>query len=634
MNLARIVVFILVITEYKPCVGASDNQTETPAIGDLFHKTLSEILSGPLKGRKVTVVVGEDQEINSAVDIGISSWEISEPVSLVRLPVVIPEERGKFFDNKTGGYQGLVPFPLESGAVVIIFTPIDLWWLLYFPPVEWSLSAVLIIKLNSCSPSDMLRLPLATTSPSVALICPSSSRKTPVSNGTSLQVWTWKPFASGRQLVYLGPWSSQVFGTWKHLFIDRFSDMTQKEISILCQTKDRPLIYTDSSGVLKGLNFNIMKALSRWLQFGIKYTLEGNVRWTTMTDLVQTGQNDLMINYATLTPQRNRDFDLTVPYYREGFGLMLEVPPPLPRWQNILYPFSWIVWVSVAVSVVTSGVTLHFLNHRFQKSLITNMITVLQSIISRPLEKVPPQWRVRNFLLVWWVVSWLINMSYTCNLIAVLTVPSFPKKIQTAQELVESKYRLCMLDYGEFVPEALATSTHPTLAALGKKLDMMPIVDNLEEIGEETCAERVVAGSHAHTETYSYVKILYSKLGYNSFVYSLQEQLYPGYLAFLVHKNSPWKYKFDQGIQWLMETGLLLKWYQQSMEEFIAPVKEDKSLHLQSLSLAHLQGCFLMLCFGFCVSILAMAWEVVSHRGTDVVKRANNTDSIPLEQPR
>ncbi|XP_068232547.1 ionotropic receptor 21a-like [Palaemon carinicauda] len=338
-----------------------------------------------------------------------------------------------------------------------------------------------------------------------------------------------------------------------------------------------------------------------------------------------------MINYATLTPERNEDFDLTVPYYHEGFGIILEVPPPLPRWQNILYPFSWLVWVAVSVSVIASGITLHLLYHKIQNSFFNNMITVLESIVSRPMVNVPPQWRVRNFLLTWWLASWLVNRSYRCNLIAVLTVPAFPSKIQTAEELVRSRYRLCMLDYGEFVPDALANSTHPTLAALGKKLDMAPITDHLDQIGQETCVERVLAGSHAHTEKYSYVKLLYSRLGHSPSVYSLKEQLYPGNLAFLVHKNSPWKYKFDQGMQWLMETGLMLRWYQKSMEEFITAVKEVKSLQLKPLSMAHLQGCFLLLSLGFCLALLAMAWEVLCHRGADTPDKVNNRSDIPLQ---
>ncbi|XP_068213801.1 ionotropic receptor 21a-like [Palaemon carinicauda] len=248
---------------------------------------------------------------------------------------------------------------------------------------------------------------------------------------------------------------------------------------------------------------------------------------------------------------------------------MLEVPPPLPRWQSVLFPFSWWVWGAIILSICCSALTYHLLGYKEEPSFINSCIVILQSILSNPMETVPIKWRLRNFLMLWWIVSWFVNMSYTSNLIAVLTVPVFPTKLQTALDLSKSNYRLCMVDYGEFVDEALAESTHPVLSELYKILDMVPTVASMAHNGEEQCVDRVMAGTHAHTETYSYVKILFNKLGHGANqVYSFQEQLYPGYLAFFVQKHVPWKYKFDVGMQWMLETGLIQKWYNDAMDYF------------------------------------------------------------------
>lgn len=124
-----------------------------------------------------------------------------------------------------------------------------------------------------------------------------------------------------------------------------------------------------------------------------------------------------------------------------------------------------------------------------------------------------------------------------------------------------------MLDYGEFVPEALRTSTHPILSKLGAKMDLVPTVDDSEYEGIEACAVFVVDGTHAHTETNSYLVRLYRKLGHKNYVYSLKEQLYLGNLAFFFTKNTPWKYKFDVGMRRLVEAGLVSHWYSELMEE-------------------------------------------------------------------
>lgn len=127
--------------------------------------------------------------------------------------------------------------------------------------------------------------------------------------------------------------------------------------------------------------------------------------------------------------------------------------------------------------------------------------------------------------------------------------------------------RLCMLDYGEFVPEALATSKHPTLSNLGAKMDMVPLVQSLAYGGEEGCVELVVADTHAHVETYSYLRQLYYNLGYGGQVYPLKEQLYLGNLAFFFTKNTPWTYKFNIGMRRLVEAGLVWHWYSEIMQD-------------------------------------------------------------------
>lgn len=118
-----------------------------------------------------------------------------------------------------------------------------------------------------------------------------------------------------------------------------------------------------------------------------------------------------------------------------------------------------------------------------------------------------------------------------------------------------------MLDYGEFVPDALAISTHPVLARLGARLDLVPIIDGILYEGQEGCVELVLAGTHAHVETYSYVRLLYRDLGHGGYVYPLKEQLYIGNLAYFFTKGTPWKYKFDIGMRRLLEAGVVWKWY-------------------------------------------------------------------------
>ncbi|CAL4078548.1 unnamed protein product, partial [Meganyctiphanes norvegica] len=97
-----------------------------------------------------------------------------------------------------------------------------------------------------------------------------------------------------------------------------------------------------------------------------------------------------------------------------------------------------------------------------------------QSLFNQGLYKLPTALHLRIFFTFWWLTALVIAVSYTSNLIAVLTIPAAAKRIHTPEELADSDLRLCMLDYGEFVPEALKTSSDRTFRILGNKMDLAP----------------------------------------------------------------------------------------------------------------------------------------------------------------
>ncbi|XP_042219287.1 glutamate receptor ionotropic, kainate 2-like [Homarus americanus] len=340
-----------------------------------------------------------------------------------------------------------------------------------------------------------------------------------------------------------------------------------------------PFVFKRDDGSLDGTSKRLMDVLASWLNFTATYSNKAsdlewgkrdeNGTWSGILGDVHRGRKHLAVNYLTVTDQRAQDFDYSVSYYNEGFGLALKVPPPLPRWRSLLYPYTSEAWAALVGVVLVVGFTFYLLNlSRSRFSLSKSLMMVMRGMVGQSVQRVPTWWVVRIFLGLWWFSAWVLDISYTSNLIAVLTVPTYPSRIHTIEQLANSGLRLCMLDYGEFVPEALATSSDVILARLGPKLDLVPIMSSLEYNGEEACVERVLAGTHVHTETFSYEQILYIEMGVGEEVYFLKEQLYVGSLAFFFRKNTPWKYKFDAGMRRLVEAGLVHKWYSDIMDEF------------------------------------------------------------------
>lgn len=68
----------------------------------------------------------------------------------------------------------------------------------------------------------------------------------------------------------------------------------------------------------------------------------------------------------------------------------------------------------------------------------------LQALLNQSNSSVPASWPLRLFLASWWVTAYVIVMSYTCNLIAFLTIPASPVKLESVQQLANSHHRFVL----------------------------------------------------------------------------------------------------------------------------------------------------------------------------------------------
>ncbi|XP_066963794.1 glutamate receptor ionotropic, kainate glr-3-like [Macrobrachium rosenbergii] len=595
----------------EPSDGSSSYEER---VKSFVPQIVAEMVTGPLREESVALVLQEDQ------DPGNLGY-INRPITLLRLPPASPDGGEKVaISNGTGNGEGggMKRGPLKVGVIVLVAASEDeSWSLLQSPPENWNTTAIVLVSTStSCRKTSLLQTPLLFRTPSAALLCPYAPRKLDPQSRPLFRVWAWKPFVAADHLVDLGAWNPRDFSTWKRLFVDRFDDMSTKVVQVFAQTIDRPLFFRDSDGKLKGMNLEILGAMSSALGYSLNLTAEFELSWNQLLDPVREGKSEIFINFGLMTPERLQEFHMTVPYLLEGYGIMLQVPPLLPRWKNILYPFDLSVWIATVVSALSTSIAYHLLYREYEKSLINNAISIFQGLLSHSPEVIPEQWRTRLFLLLWSVSSWILNISYTSNLIAVLTIPVFPKKIETMQELADSHYRLCVLDYGDPAPEALKTSDHPVLASLGRKLDEVPLNHSFFFWGGiEPCVYKVLNGTHAHFDTYSFIQVFYHILGHDSVTYRMKERLYPGYLVFLIYKHAPWRFKIDVGIQRLTEAGLIQKWYQDTMEEFNDHHSEDRSIGQQAFKLSHLQGPFYILMGGVCISVMCFCSEHILPSG-------------------
>ncbi|KAG7154184.1 Glutamate receptor-like 56 [Homarus americanus] len=377
-------------------------------------------------------------------------------------------------------------------------------------------------------------------------------------------------------------------------------------------------------GTGDGITVKMLDTIAEVLDFNYTLTVEPpdgawgslvNGSWTGMLGMVHRHEKNFTVSTMPLTANRIEDFDAGVWYWTEGFGLNMMTPAPLAKWQATYYPFMPSVWITIgatfAVVVLTMALQDWIQPEPFLGGFGRTWLYLLRAVVKHTLPGLPTaQWQ-RVLVGVWWVYCFILTTAYTANLIAFLTIPVFPKRIQTLEELAQSDYRVSMHDYGEFVPEALRSSKTPVYRTLGEKMDLVKLYDDAVYLMSNR--------THALLELYSYNRIVTKSITKVSNSYMLKDQLYASYFSWLFQKNTPWKYKFDLCIQHLVEAGLVTRWHKETTEDFMGQDYERRERlaakeqlnNKQPLSLQHLQGVFFILLLSWAASIVVFILELV-----------------------
>ncbi|KAK3875555.1 hypothetical protein Pcinc_019604 [Petrolisthes cinctipes] len=604
-------VLVLSVVQVVMCrAGVSLWPRPSPSWTPVVGRVLREALTGPLSGHQVMLMVDDGVQRSLSLDLLLTG--LTSPTVLLHTTT-----------HNTDNHFTTQQLPTAQDVLLVVVgtgSP----WLLWSPPGWLSPRVVLVlVAAQTCSARKHFQSPLLQNTPSVALLCLNHKPQTP--EYSTYSVFTHLPLSANPEPVSLGTWHPDTFTTLEDLFPDQFHDFGGTPLRVTVSLFDIPMVFQRDDGEVDGFSARVLVTMASWLNFTYSYNTVTAATWGErlengsydgMLGEVQRRESNMVINFFTITHQRTKDFDYSVSFFTEGFGVILRDPPPLPHWQSILYPYTGMVWLGVVGVVILATLAYYIVNiGRFRLSLTESFLLVLQSLMNQSVSQEPRVWVSRGLLGLWLLATWVLRVSYTSNLMAFLTVPAFQPPLTTLEQLADVDLRLCMLDYGEFVPEALATSKHSTLARLGSKMDLVPSIGSLPHEGEEGCVELAMARTHAHVEAHSYIRSVYRELGHGNQIYSLKEELYVGNLAYYFTKHTPWKYKFDIGIRRLVEAGLVWHWYSDIMQEDRYQVKVRES-RLPVLSLSHLQGPFLLLAIGGGLATIALLAERLLHPNT------------------
>ncbi|KAA0186647.1 Ionotropic receptor 107, partial [Hyalella azteca] len=360
----------------------------------------------------------------------------------------------------------------------------------------------------------------------------------------------------GNALKLLGRWNLQNFMNEELFFIDRFTTFSGSVLRLAAFCDDYPLLYPGHNGTCIGSNLDTLDIVKSHLNFTYTFELKPfdskwgsneNGTWTGMFAELASNEKKLSVNYLTVVLDRYNAFDSTYPYKTEAFAFMARLPKPLPKWKSVLYPFARSTWISIGIVTLLVSVIFPILTR----------IEVAGALVAQSMNLSTfgvGEWR-RVWMAVWYMGCIVFITGYNGNLIAFLTVPLYPVRIETIKQLAESPLRITMQDYGEFVPEALKISTDQAMRSLGNKLDLFPL-DHDYEPGVEMVVKN---GTHALIETYSYLMKVRIKYNVTQDTYILKEQVYSGHLAWFLPKYTPYTETISSTLHRLVEAGIVGK---------------------------------------------------------------------------
>ncbi|XP_050730799.1 uncharacterized protein LOC127005730 [Eriocheir sinensis] len=577
---------------------------------------LEEIVAGPLLGWPLVVYM--DSHYGPATSL----WARSGLSEVPRVLVDLTAEGAEWCERQTEAALR------AEDTVHLVLLNRD--WTGFFRQVAaagcgWRPSYLLLVDATSgVSPANLLREEAFSRVVHLALLRPLPQSSAPPA------VYSLFPYARFISKVFhlsyiflgqvrrTGSWRA---GTPLHgLFADRFPNFEGCEFHLATWLDDHPYLYPEDDIIGNdpdGLQVEVLNALGHVLNFTYTMTQQPpddnwgtieNGSWTGMLGMVHRGEKDFTVNFFGYTLEKMQDFDASSSYWMEGFGLTLRAPPPLPRWRAAYYPFRITVWLCGAGAFMLVVALWGVQGGCSGGKSGPGWLYLLRPLLNSSLPRLPTSLGLRVFFATWSLSAYILTTAYTANLIAFLTVPAFPPRLKTIEDLAQSSFRVTMSDYGEFVPEALRSSPNENYLSLGRKLDLFYEYNRV--------LPHMKRGTHAFLESYAYSSILLVLSDYDlRETYMLKEQLYPAHLCWYFRKDSPWKHKIDEGLTRLVEAGLVEEWLKIKTSDLVGRGREavevGKGRKDSPLSLQHLQAAFLLLLLLSAISVLVFVIEVL-----------------------
>ncbi|KAK3884239.1 hypothetical protein Pcinc_011515 [Petrolisthes cinctipes] len=460
--------------------------------------------------------------------------------------------------------------------------------------------------------------------------------------------YTCMPYSEDRsQVIRLASWTStRGFRLLSHytLFPEKFTDFHGALVNVTAlpfmpfwgEVEGR----SDDGGSIMytGSDYHLLVTVARALNF--TFQVIPTTSWAQVTQRVQERVAFMCPIYHILMSVRQEQYDFTFTYEYAYFSFSMARPGIGARWKSLYYPFSGQVWIMVLVLVLLSPFALYLVQlgrgHQYLSSSDGMGVSVVMQDMTGMLlgqnlpSRLPVTTSSRVLVAAWLVFALILGLAYRGNLTASLTIPKFPPRPETLEQLVDAVDRITIGGYGEAFRRFYSQSDSEVFRKLATLMDVGPsIMQGLTEATERKQAH--LGGKRYQQQT---IAAKFTAADGSSRLYLGRESIFPGPSGWPIPHDAPYKHSLDSWIMVVLQAGLYEKWVgdmlqqtkmesmrrqqqhypsdQQQVQQHDDSEWAETSEGSSTLTILHLQGLFLLLLIGLGVASCILIVEIIA----------------------
>ncbi|XP_063869662.1 glutamate receptor-like [Scylla paramamosain] len=356
--------------------------------------------------------------------------------------------------------------------------------------------------------------------------------------------------------------------------------------------------------------------------------LTSNGNWTGLVGKLQYENADFSLD-ITVTLERSKVVDFTVPYVEEPVVILSPKPRPLPEYLSLVRPLEATVWIAVVLSVFAWGTTLwlmqmgwHWISGgrrlSFSTSIFYGWAVLLEDHPYQSLVNASSQVLVG----AWLIVGLIVTTGYRSSLISHLVVQGKSAVINSMEELVDRRetdgWRWGTRRMTGVLKNFLSSSSDPAIVQVYKHMETADIDEGMK---------RVVDGGFSYIYNYYYSKSMVATTYTDDTGYTpvhLSRSKYPLFSgnAWAFRRGAPFRSHFNKAILKLLDAGLVTFWMDDVINNYVRRERRRRAQETGGqvtiialddeevvLGLRHMQGTFYTLMLGHSLAFIAFVTE-------------------------